>query len=272
MGKMLRRLLLLSLLVAGTSFAALAQSSTPPDAPTPQPQTMKTPPAAQPDPSDPASRPDWKPNPDDEVEKKSMGQRMKDQVTAPVCINGHCVGGKSKPTNKDESQGPGPSEKPPRSDEDKRSLNDDGESSSRSTIGDISPPKDDVKNHPESVTGMEKNTDDVAEMKKWDPHRAGKSAEVGDYYFGQKNYIAARSRYEEALEWKDNYADAMYKLAVSDEKIWAELAKDVRRNPLLEGSPSNFRDEARRYYELYLKTLPSGEHAQEAKDAIARLK
>ncbi len=108
-------------------------------------------------------------------------------------------------------------------------------------------------------------------MKKWDPHRAGKNVEVGDYYFKQKNYIAARSRYQEALDWKDNYADAMYKLAVSDEKLWTEQGEDVRKNPLIGAAGVNYLDEARRYFQLYLKTLPEGEHAQEAKDAIARL-
>ena len=253
MSKMLRRLLLLSLVVTGTSLLAAGQSSVP-DTPAPQPETMKTKPAAQPDPSDPASRPDWKPTPDDSYEKKSMGGRMKDTLTTPPCISiggGPCrqvpkVGGGKKT-----DEGPGPSEKAPRSDDQNQSLNADGESSSRSTIIDLSPPKGDAANHPDSATGMEKNND-VSEMKKWDPHRAGKNVEVGDYYFSRKNYAAAASRYEEALEWKDNYADAMFKLGVADELL---------KRP----------DEAVRYFQLYLKTLPEGEHAQEAKDAIARL-
>ena len=276
MGKMLRRFLMVALLVAGTSLLAFGQSSAPPDAPTPQPQTMKTPPApaAQSDPSDPAARPDWKPTPDDGYEKKSMGEHMKDTLTTRPCVSlggGPCrqvpkVGGGKKTDD-----GPGPSQKAPRSDEQNRSLNDDGESSSRSTIGDITPPKGDAANHPESTTGLEKRTDDVAEMKKWDPHRAGKNVEVGDYYFNQKNFFAARSRYQEALDWKDNYADAMFKLAVADEKLWDQQAKDVRKNPLVETAPIDYQAEARAYYQLYLKTLPGGEHAQEAKDAIARL-
>jgi len=272
MGKMLRRLLLLSLVVTGTSFLAAGQSSTPPDAPTPHPQTMKTPPAAQPDASDPASRPDWKPTPDDGYDKKSMGEHMKDTLTTPPCISlggGPCrqvpkVGGGKK-----KDDGPGPNQPMPRSDEQKQSLDQDGESSSRSSVIDLSPPKGDAANHPESSTGLEKN-DDVSETKKWDPHRAGKNVEVGDYYFNRKNYAAAASRYEEALEYKDNYADAMFKLAVAEEKLWDELAKDVRRPAGFEPQ-SHYLDEARKYFQLYLKTLPEGEHAQEAKDAIARL-
>ena len=260
---MFRRLLLISLLSASTWL--MAQSSAPPDTPAPQPdagqqkpqpaaQPAPAKPTAEPDPSDPASRPDWKPGDTDQgYEKKTMGQRMKDQVNSPVCVNGHCFGGK-KPgdSDKDQAQGPGPSQKPPRSDDQTRSLNEDGESSSRSTIGDISPPKDDVRNHPESSTGNEEPSADVSEMKKWDPHRAAKNVEVGDFYFGKQNYVAAKSRYEEALEYKDNYAEAMYKLAVADEKL---------EHP----------DEARKYYQLYLKTLPQGDYAQASRDALTRL-
>ena len=261
---MFRRVLLISLL--SIASLAMAQSpAPPPEAPAPQPDAGQQPsppaqpapakPSAQSDPSDPASRPDWKPGDTDQgYEKKSMGQRMKDQVNSPVCVNGHCFGGK-KPgdtSDKDEAQGPGPSQKPPRSDDETRSLNRDGESSSRSTIGDISPPKDDARNHPESSTGNEEPAADVSEMKKWDPHRAAKNVEVGDFYFDKQNYIAAKSRYEEALEYKDNYAEAMYKLAVADEKL---------EHP----------DEARKYYQLYLKTLPQGDYAQASRDALARL-
>jgi hypothetical protein len=240
---------------SASAFQSTSQQQSVPDAPAPQPDAtqQKQKPAAQPDPADPASRPDWKPNPDDQYEKKNMGQRMKDQVTSPVCVNGHCFGGKKPGSDKaDEQQpGPGPNQKPPRSDEQTRSLNEDGESSSRSSIIDLSPPKDDARNHPDSSTGNEQPAD-VAEMKKWDPHRAAKNLEVGDYYFNRKNYVGAESRYQEALEYKDNFAEAMFKLAVTEEKL---------ERP----------DEARRYYELYLKTLPGGDHAEESRSALARL-
>lgn len=259
MRSMLRRLLLIALLSLGSM--ALAQSV--PDTPAPQPDAGKQPPApappstpaAQPDPTDPASRPDWKPSDNDSgYEKKSMGQRMKDQVTSPVCVNGRCFGGKKSDGDKgDEAEqaGPGPNQKPPRSDDQTRSLNQDGESSSRSSIGDLSPPKNDARDHPNSSTG-EPQPSDTSEMKKWDPHRAAKNLEVGDYYFSRNNFIAAESRYQEALEYKDNFAEVMYKLALTEEKL---------QHP----------DEARKYFELYLKTLPGGDHEQEAKDAIARL-
>jgi hypothetical protein len=248
---------------SANAFQSTSPQQGVPDAPVPQPDAAPKvqKPAPQPDPADPASRPDWKPSADDQYEKKSLGQRVKDEVTTTPCVHvgvGGCIN-KPKPkvrtskSDDDSSQqpGPGPNQKAPRSDDQGRSLNQDGESSSRSSIVDLSPPKDDARNHPESSTGLEQPSD-VAEMKKWDPHRAAKNVEVGDYYFKQKNFVAAESRYQEALVYKDNFAEAMFKLAVTEEKL--ERA-----------------DDARRYYELYLKTLPGGDHAQESRSALTRL-
>jgi tetratricopeptide (TPR) repeat protein len=77
--------------------------------------------------------------------------------------------------------------------------------------------------------------------------------EVGDYYFRRKNYVGAESRYREALIYKENDADATYKLAVCLEKM---------QRP----------DEAIEVYQGYLKILPSGPEAVNAKKAIERLK
>jgi len=96
------------------------------------------------------------------------------------------------------------------------------------------------------------SADDVKEMQKWDPHRASKDIEVGDYYYKQKNYRAAESRYREALEWKPNDALASFRLAQALEK----LGKN---------------EEARENYETYLKVLPAGELAPKAKEALKRL-
>lgn len=123
-----------------------------------------------------------------------------------------------------------------------------GESSSKDTQIDLSPPPGDRIQHPDSTMP----DDDTTEMQLWDPHKALKHIEVGDFYFKKGNYRAAASRYREALKWKSNDALATYKLAESLEKLqeWAE---------------------AKRYYESYLKILPSGELAQQSKDAIERL-
>ena len=85
------------------------------------------------------------------------------------------------------------------------------------------------------------------------PHKAAKDVEVGDFYFKRKNYHAAEDRYREALLYKDNDAIATYRLAVCLEKM---------------DRPS----EARTEFENYLKILPHGPEAEEAKKAIERLK
>lgn len=120
-----------------------------------------------------------------------------------------------------------------------------GESSSRSSIIDLSPPPADRNREPDPYS-------DVSELQKWDPHRAAKNVEVGDYYFKRGNYPAALSRYQEALEWKSNDAIATFRLAETEEKL---------------GQP----DQARRYYQQYLQILPRGPLADDARHALARL-
>jgi len=130
------------------------------------------------------------------------------------------------------------------------------ESSSRDTRIDISPPKDDAKNHPyskEAVADIEAEAQpDVQEFHPWNPMKALKDVEVGDYYFKRKNYKAALDRYKEALYWKENDAVASFRLAQCQEKM-------------------GDKDEARKYYEQYLQILPEGPFAKEAQASIARL-
>jgi len=131
------------------------------------------------------------------------------------------------------------------------------ESSSRDTRIDISPPKDDAKNHPYSKSAVseldvEEPPSDVQEFHPWNPMKALKDVEVGDYYFKRKNYKAALDRYKEALYWKENDAVASFRLAQCQEKM-------------------GDKDEARKYYEQYLKILPEGPFAKEAQASIERL-
>ena len=133
------------------------------------------------------------------------------------------------------------------------------ESSSRDTRIDISPPKDDAKNHPYSksaVSDLEVEDklegSDVQEFHPWNPMKAMKDVEVGDFYFKRKNYRAALERYKEALLYKDNDAVASLRLAQCQEKL---------------GDKS----EAKKYYEQYLKILPQGEFAKEAHASLDRL-
>jgi tetratricopeptide (TPR) repeat protein len=134
-----------------------------------------------------------------------------------------------------------------------------GSSSSKETQVDLSPPEDDEKTHPkssEAVTDAEAETvggkSGVTEFHVWDPHKAAKSIEVGDFYFKRKNYRAAAERYKDALRYKDNDATATFRLAQSLEKL-------------------GVLDDARSEYESYMKILPHGPEAEQAQKALTRL-
>src|SRR5271170_4120753 len=118
-------------------------------------------------------------------------------------------------------------------------IGDAGGSSSRDTRIDISPPKDDAKNHPgseDAVADLEvtNNPDNsgIQEFHPWSPLKAMKDIEVGDFYFKRKNYKAALERYKEALLYKDGDAVAISRLAVCQEKLGNKA-------------------EAKKYYEQY---------------------
>jgi Flp pilus assembly protein TadD len=93
----------------------------------------------------------------------------------------------------------------------------------------------------------------VGEFHSWDPHKAAKSVEVGDFYFRRRNYRAAEDRYREALSYKDNDAIATFRLAICLERL-------------------DRPEEARAEYESYLRILPRGPEAEVARKAIERLK
>jgi tetratricopeptide (TPR) repeat protein len=139
-----------------------------------------------------------------------------------------------------------------------------GQSSSKETPPDLTPPQDDAKTHPESGSALQEAEDaaglhegdeigGVQEFKVWNPHKAEKDVEVGDFYFKRKNYRAALDRYREALYYKYDDAVATFRLGVCQEKL---------------GDAA----EARKAYEGYLKILPHGPFAQEAHQALSRLK
>jgi tetratricopeptide (TPR) repeat protein len=137
---------------------------------------------------------------------------------------------------------------PPRSDDQRQSQA--GDSSSKDSKIDLSPPKGDDVIHREDDPP---DNSDVMEAKPWNPHKAAKDIEVGDYYAKRKNYRGAISRYREALEYKPKDAEATFKLAKA-----------------LEASKVD--DEALQRYMEYLKILPQGEFAKEAQEAVGRLK
>jgi tetratricopeptide (TPR) repeat protein len=142
---------------------------------------------------------------------------------------------KSAPAPKDNAKAP------PRSDG--------GESSSADTRIDVSPPKDDSKVHPESGLGES----DVNEFTPYNPMKAMKCVEVGDYYFKKENYRGAISRYREALEYKPHDAEATFK-----------LAEVLNKTGDVSGATEN--------YEEYLKMMPNGPYAKRAKEALQKIK
>lgn len=132
------------------------------------------------------------------------------------------------------------------------------ESSSRDTKIDIRPPKDDAKSHPGSaaaVSDLEPDNPDnsgVQEFHPWNPLKAIKDTEVGDFYFKRKNYKAALERYKEALYYKEGDAVASFRVAECQDKL---------------GDKS----EAKKYYAQYLKILPAGPFAKDAHASLDRL-
>lgn len=132
-------------------------------------------------------------------------------------------------------------------------------SSSRDTRIDLSPPKDDAKNHPASKELVEDlvpeegiEVSGVQEFHPWNPMKAMKDIEVGDFYFKRKNYKAALERYKDALYYKDGDALASFRLAACQEKL-------------------GDRAEAKKYYEQYLKILPEGPLAKDAHTSLDRM-
>ncbi len=123
-----------------------------------------------------------------------------------------------------------------------------GESSSRSTLIDLSAPAGMIAD-PEG-TGV--TPSGVHEMTKWNPHRAAKDIEVAEYHMKRKNYCGAEYRLRDALEYKPNDARANLLLG--------EVMEKTRRY-----------EEARGYYEAYLKILPVGHDSDDARKALERM-
>lgn len=130
-----------------------------------------------------------------------------------------------------------PPGQPPRSDV---------ESSSNDTKIDTSAPSNDAREHPDS------DVSDVTEFHAFNPHKAMKDIEVGDYYYKRDNFKAAADRYQEALLFKPNDADATLRLARAQEKL--KMFEDARDN-----------------YAAFLKQRSDGKDAEEARKALQRM-
>lgn len=156
-----------------------------------------------------------------------------------------------------------PNQAPPRTKEDEKAEQEKsrqrsaeaGESSSRDTQIDTTAPKDDIKDHPNSKVGPsnpDEDTSDVQEVHPWNPYRAVKDDEVGEFYYKQGDYKGALARYQDALIYKPNDAVANFHLAQCYEKM---------KQP----------QEAVPHYQEYLRILPHGPLAKDARKALAKL-
>jgi tetratricopeptide (TPR) repeat protein len=121
-----------------------------------------------------------------------------------------------------------------------------GESSSKDTQidTDIRPDKD--KEEPAAPA------EDETVLRPWDPHKAAKDVEVGQYYLKLKNYRAALERFNHALTYKPNDAEAIFGLAITQEKL-----------DLLSLAAQNYRK--------YLEILPNGPKSKDAEEGLKRV-
>jgi len=168
-------------------------------------------------------------------------------LAAYLCLAVSAAAGQGQEDHKDANQ----NQPPPRSERSKEA----GESSSRDSRIDLSPPSNDAKDHPNSTLPLDDADDnaDVSEFHTYDPHRAAKDIEVGDFYFKKKNYRAALERYREALLYKPKDAVANIRMAQAFEKL-------------------TLIGEAAEHYQEYLNILPNGPQAEEAKKALEKLR
>ncbi|MGZ7057537.1 MAG: tetratricopeptide repeat protein [Candidatus Angelobacter sp.] len=94
--------------------------------------------------------------------------------------------------------------------------------------------------------------EDESVLKPWDPHKADKDVEVGRYYLKLKNYRAALERFNHALTYKPNDAEAIFGLAITQEKL--DLMSLADQN-----------------YRKYLEILPNGPRSKEAQEGLKRV-
>lgn len=148
--------------------------------------------------------------------------------------------------------GPGPNQAPPSS---SNQADDSNVSSSRDTQIDISPPKNDVKDHPNSSVPeltQPVSSGDVNELHPYNPYRADNDIQVGEYYLKLKDYKGALARFQDALEYKPNDAMANLRMAECYEKM---------NDPV----------QAAVHYREYLRILPNGPESKKARKALEKL-
>lgn len=89
-------------------------------------------------------------------------------------------------------------------------------------------------------------------MYPYDPHKAAKDIEVGEFYLKRKDYHVAMDRFNEALQYKPNDALATFRLAQTQEKL-------------------GLNTQAVQNYSSYVKIFPDGPYVKEAQEALKRI-
>lgn len=153
---------------------------------------------------------------------------------------------KTKQPRQAQPQAQQPQQQQPQEDQASPSTEQQGESSSKDSQIDLS-----GASRPNLPTPSGDDADEKV-FRPWDPHRAAKDVEVGEYYLKLKNYRAALERFNDALLYKPNDAEATFDLAVTQEKL--DLFAKARQN-----------------YSKYLEIVPAGPRAKESQDALKRL-
>ena len=105
---------------------------------------------------------------------------------------------------------------------------------------------------PRPEAAADPNSVDEKAFRPYDPHRAAKDLEVGNFYLKQKNYRAAQERFNDALLYKPDDAEAIYGLAVTEDKL-------------------DLPDKARTNYRKYLQILPQGPRAKDCQESLKRI-
>jgi tetratricopeptide (TPR) repeat protein len=165
---------------------------------------------------------------------------------------------RSKPTPTPQaSPQPSPQYTPPPFPEPSPNSKQQGESSSQDQTQGESSSKDATIDtsgaaRPRPEAAPDANARDEKTFRPYDPHRAAKDAEVGNFYLKQKNYRAALERFNDALLYKPDDAESIYGLAVTQDKL-------------------DLPDKARKNYSKYLEILPHGPHAKDCEEALKRL-
>ena len=114
------------------------------------------------------------------------------------------------------------------------------------------PPKATDSKHKPPKPNTDTATQNAPDQPKWDPLRAEKDLEVGQYYMKRGDYDAAIDRFNDAIEAKPGYAIPFRWLGEAEEK------KGVKKK-------------AMKAYQRYLDLVPHADDAEKIRKKIEKL-